>query len=88
MCAVLKVKCHGLQTVGAFLERESAFFGNWLFLAKLTPAMPNLVEFCWGKEEESVIAISLARENHSGRFLGRFWVSSTFWSHWSRFQSH
>jgi hypothetical protein len=35
--------CNG---TGAFLERESAIFGLLLFLAKLTPAMPNLVEFC------------------------------------------
>jgi hypothetical protein len=30
---------------------ESAFFGILLFLVRLTPATPNLVEFCWGKEE-------------------------------------
>ena len=58
------------------------------FLASLTPAIPNLVEPLGKKRGELVFAITLARENHSGRFFGRFWVSSTFWSHWSRFQSH
>jgi hypothetical protein len=42
----------------------------------------------WGKEEESVIGITFATGNHSGRILDGFWVSSTFWSQWSRFQSH
>ena len=63
-------------------------FGILLFLVKLTPAMPHLVEFCWGKEGGVSYWISLARENHSSRNFGRFWVSSTLWSQWSRFQSH
>jgi len=49
---------------------------------------PILVEFVEEKKEKTVFAITLARENHSGRNFGHFWVSSTFWSHWSRFQSH
>jgi hypothetical protein len=32
------------RSVARLLERESANFGFLLFLAKLTPAMPNLVE--------------------------------------------
>jgi hypothetical protein len=36
--------------VGAFFGAGVRLFGNWLFLAKLTPAMPDLVEFCWEKE--------------------------------------
>ena len=32
---------------------------------KLTPAMPNLVEFFGEKKEEFVIGITGARENHS-----------------------
>jgi hypothetical protein len=40
---------------GAFFGAESANFGLLLFLAKLTPAKPFLVEFCWEKEEETVI---------------------------------
>ena len=50
--------------------------------------MPDLVEFLGEKKEKLVFAISFARGNHSGRFLDGFWVSSTLWSHWSRFQSH
>jgi hypothetical protein len=46
------------------------------------------VEFVEEKKEKTVFAITLATGIHSGRILGRFWVSSTFWSHWSRFQSH
>jgi hypothetical protein len=59
-----------------------------LFLVRLTPATPILVEFLGEKRRKSVIGITGARENHSGRNFGRFWVSSTFWSQWSRFQSH
>jgi hypothetical protein len=51
---------------------ESANFGALLFLAKLTPATPILVEFCWGKEEESVIGITLARETILHVFLVDF----------------
>jgi hypothetical protein len=32
------------EQLARLLERESANFGFWLFLAKLTPAIPNLVE--------------------------------------------
>jgi hypothetical protein len=53
------------RSAGAFLERESAFFGILLILVKLTPAMPNLVEFFGEKKEEFVIGITGARENHS-----------------------
>jgi len=60
-------------------------FGNFAIFSKLTPI---LVEFVEEKKEKTVFAITLATGNLSGRFLGRFWVSSTFWSHWSRFQSH
>jgi hypothetical protein len=67
---------------------ETALFGALLFLAKLTPAMPHLVEFLGEKRRKSVIGITFATGNPSGRNFGRFWVSSTFWSHWSRFQSH
>jgi hypothetical protein len=35
---------------GTFFGAESAKFGLLLLLAKLTPAMPFLVEFCWEKE--------------------------------------
>jgi hypothetical protein len=34
----------GTFSLARLLERESANFGFWLFLAKLTPAIPNLVE--------------------------------------------
>ena len=67
---------------------ESANFGTLLFLVKLTPATPILVELLGEKKEEFVFGITGARENDLGRFFGRFWVSSTSWSHWSRFQSH
>jgi hypothetical protein len=35
---------------GRVFGRSPPFLALLLFLAKLTPAMPNLVEFCWGKE--------------------------------------
>jgi hypothetical protein len=38
------VKCQQLA-VGAFFGAESAFFGILLFLVRLTPTIPNLVEF-------------------------------------------
>jgi hypothetical protein len=68
--------------------RSPPILGFFLLLAKLTPAKPKLVEPLGKKRGEFVFAITLATGIHSGRFLGRFWVSSTFWSHWSRFQSH
>jgi hypothetical protein len=41
---------------------ESAFFGIWLFLARLTPAIANLVEFCWGKERRNQLLPYLGLE--------------------------
>ena len=61
----LTVKGHGLLSVGAFLGRSPPFFTILLFLVRLTPAMPNLVEFMGKREGESVIERSRARGNHS-----------------------
>jgi hypothetical protein len=58
-----------------------------LFLVRLTPTIPNLVEFLGKREGELVIGIAGATGNHSSRFFGRFWVFSAFWSQWSRLQS-
>ena len=71
--------------LGAFLERESATFGHFANFSQTTPI---LVEFVEEKKEEFVFVITGVRENLSGRILGRFLVSSTFWSHWSMFHSH
>jgi hypothetical protein len=70
---------------GAFFGAESA---NFWHIAIFRETNSSYAEFSGEKEEESVIAISLARKVLSSRFFGRFWVSSTFWSQWSRFQSH
>ena len=72
----------------AWFGRSPPFLAFFLLLAKLTPAKPFLVEFLGEKRRKTVLAITLATGIHSGRFLGWFWVSSTFWSHWSRFQGH
>ena len=70
---------------GHVFGAESAFFGTFTIFSETNS---SYAEFIGEKKEESVIAISLARENLSSRFFGRFWVSSTFWSQWSRFQIH
>ena len=54
----------------AFFGAESAKFGLLLLLAKLTPAMSFLVEFLGEKRRKSVIGITFATGNLSGRF---FW---------------
>jgi hypothetical protein len=47
------------------LEQIPPFLALLLFLVKLTPAKPNLVEFFGEKKEEFVFGITGARENHS-----------------------
>jgi hypothetical protein len=59
-----------------------------LFLDKTNSITPILAEPLGEKRRKTVFAITLATGNHFGRNFGQFWVSSTFWSHWSRFQSH
>jgi hypothetical protein len=68
-----------------FLEWESANLALLLFLVKLTPAMPNLVE---KRRRNQLWPYLWLGKTFLHVFFGRFWVSSTFWSHWSRFQSH
>ena len=70
-----------------FWGRVRLFFGIWLFLVRLTPAIANLVEFLGKRVGELVIGISGATGNHSSQNFGQFWVFSAFWSQWSRLQS-
>jgi hypothetical protein len=87
MCAGFETTTR-VVTMARFWSGSPPFLDLLLILAKLTPAMPFLVEFLGEKRRKSVIGITFATGNLSSRFFGRFWVSSTFWSHWSRFQSH
>jgi hypothetical protein len=50
---------------GAFLGRSPPFLDLLLFLVRITPATPNLVEFFGKKRRKFVIGITGARENHS-----------------------
>jgi hypothetical protein len=63
---MLTVKCHGLLAVGAFLGWSPPFLD---FLAIFGEANSSYCEFSGvfvrEKEEESVMAISRARGNHS-----------------------
>jgi hypothetical protein len=54
-----------------FLGR-SANFGPFSIFSQTTPI---LVEFVEEKKEKTVFAITLARENHSGRNFGQFFGS-------------
>ena len=73
-----------MLTVGVF-GAEVRLFGKFPIFSQ---THSNFSGVLLRERRKLVFGITGVRENHLGRNFGQFWVSSTFWSHWSRFQSH